>query len=101
MSTPFRAKKAESVLTGTEINEKVPSCIKLQKTFVSKPTVQYGCCTPGMIMAANALINDKTEPDEYSIRKHLANNLCRRTGYNLPVKAVLNTVRAMQEDFNS
>ena len=52
-------------------------------------------------MAANALINNETEPVENSIRNHLANNLCRCTGYDRPVKAVLKAVKDMKEDINA
>jgi len=61
----------------------------LQKAFVSEAALQCGYCTPGMIMAANALINNETGIGESKIRQHLANNLCRCTGYDRPVKAVL------------
>jgi carbon-monoxide dehydrogenase small subunit len=54
-----------------------------------------------MIMAANALINNEAEPDENSIRKNLANNLCRCTGYDRPVKAVLKAAKDMKEDSNA
>jgi carbon-monoxide dehydrogenase small subunit len=72
----------------------------LQKAFVSEAAVQCGYCTPGMIMAANALINNEAEPTENSIRKNLSNNLCRCTGYDRPVKAVLKAAREMKEDIN-
>jgi aerobic-type carbon monoxide dehydrogenase small subunit (CoxS/CutS family) len=54
-----------------------------------------------MIMAANALLNNETEPDEKSVRKHLSNNLCRCTGYDRPVKAVLKAAQDMKEDSNA
>ena len=74
----------------------------LQKAFVSESAVQCGYCTPGMIMAANAhisnaLASSETEPTEKSIREHLANNLCRCTGYDRPVRAVLRAVQDMRE----
>jgi carbon-monoxide dehydrogenase small subunit len=68
----------------------------LQKAFVSESAVQCGYCTPGMIMAANALLNIETEPAENSIRRHLANNLCRCTGYDQPVKAVLKAAKEIR-----
>ena len=72
----------------------------LQKAFVSESAVQCGYCTPGMIMAAHALINCEPEPTERSIRKYLSNNLCRCTGYDRPVKAVLKAAREMKEDID-
>ena len=78
-----------------------PELHPLQKAFVGESAVQCGYCTPGMIMAANALIHNETEPDENSIRKNLSNNLCRCTGYDRPVKAVLKAAQDMKEDSNA
>ena len=81
--------------------QKGPELHPLQKAFVTESAVQCGYCTPGMIMAANALINNEAEPDENSIRKNLSNNLCRCTGYDRPVKAVLKAAQDMKEDRNA
>ena len=70
----------------------------LQEAFVSESAVQCGFCTPGMIMAAHALIHNEPELSKRMIRKHLANNLCRCTGYDRPVKAVLKAAKGIQED---
>ena len=72
----------------------------LQEAFLSGSAVQCGYCTPGMIMAANALLNSEPEPNEKMIRKNLANNLCRCTGYDGPVKAVLKAAKEMKEGSN-
>lgn len=61
----------------------------LQKAFISESAVQCGYCTPGMIMAGHALIQQDPAPDETKVKTCLANNLCRCTGYEQPVKAVL------------
>ncbi len=78
-----------------------PELHPLQKAFVSESALQCGYCTPGMIMAANALINKEPEPDEDSIRQNLSNNLCRCTGYDRPVKAIRKAARDMKEDINA
>ncbi len=78
-----------------------PELHPLQKAFVSESAVQCGYCTPGMIMAANALIKNEPEPDEDTIRKNLSNNLCRCTGYDRPVKAVLKAAKDMKEGINA
>jgi len=83
----------EGMQRGTELHP-------LQKAFVTESAVQCGYCTPGMIMAANALIKNNPEPDEDTIRKHLSNNLCRCTGYDRPVKAVLRAAKEMKEERN-
>jgi carbon-monoxide dehydrogenase small subunit len=77
-----------------------PELHPLQKAFVSESALQCGYCTPGMIMAAAALINNEPEPNEDTIRKNLANNLCRCSGYDRPVKAVLKAAKDMKEDIN-
>lgn len=68
----------------------------LQKAFVSEAAVQCGYCTPGMIMAANPMIKNASEVSESMIRQHLSNNLCRCTGYDQPVKAVLKAAKEIK-----
>ena len=69
----------------------------LQKAFVSEAALQCGYCTPGMIMAANSLINNEPEVTGGMIRQHLSNNLCRCTGYDGPVKAVLKAAKMVSK----
>ncbi len=88
-----------SILT-IEGLQRGPELHPLQKAFVSEAAVQCGYCTPGMIMAAHTLINDEPEPDEDMIRESLANNLCRCTGYDRPVKAVIKAINDIKEDIN-
>lgn len=64
----------------------------LQQAFVDHGATQCGFCTPGMIVAAEALIRGAVESDEGAIREGLAGNLCRCTGYNKIVDAVLAVV---------
>ena len=61
----------------------------LQEAFVRHGAAQCGFCTPGMIVAAEQLIRDGVEPDENAIREGLSGNLCRCTGYNKIIDAVL------------
>lgn len=68
----------------------------LQSAFLSESAVQCGYCTPGMIMAGHALIEQDPDPDEQQVRTCLANNLCRCTGYEQPVKAVLRAAGRMR-----
>lgn len=60
----------------------------LQKSFVEKGAVQCGFCTPGMLMSAKALLKEKPAPTEEEIRKGMAGNLCRCTGYTKIVEAI-------------
>ncbi len=64
----------------------------LQKAFINESAVQCGYCTPGMIMAGNALLKEHPQADEDMVKTGLASNLCRCTGYERPVKAILSVV---------
>jgi len=70
----------------------------IQSAFLSESAVQCGYCTPGMIMAGHALIEQDRNPDETKVKTCLANNLCRCTGYEQPVKAVLKAAREMRRE---
>jgi len=71
----------------------------LQAAFLSESAVQCGYCTPGMIMAGHALIKQNPDPDETTVKMCLANNLCRCTGYEQPVKAVLKAAGEMRKEY--
>ena len=61
----------------------------LQQAFLEEAALQCGICTPGFIVASKALLDLEPHPDEHRVRFWLANNLCRCTGYDKIVKAVL------------
>lgn len=61
----------------------------LQRAFVTNGASQCGFCTPGMLMAAEALLRTNPSATEPKIREALAGNLCRCTGYNKIVDAIL------------
>ncbi|MCF8026550.1 MAG: 2Fe-2S iron-sulfur cluster binding domain-containing protein, partial [Desulfobacteraceae bacterium] len=60
----------------------------IQEAFALSGAIQCGYCTPGMIMAAKALLDRNPDPDAGEIKKALARNLCRCTGYNPIIEAV-------------
>jgi carbon-monoxide dehydrogenase small subunit len=60
----------------------------LQDSFCQTHGLQCGYCTPGMLIAAQALLNTTPEPSEAQIREAIAGNLCRCTGYQQIVEAV-------------
>jgi carbon-monoxide dehydrogenase small subunit len=61
----------------------------LQEAFWNDHGLQCGYCTPGMIMAASALLSENPNPTEEQVRQGLEGNLCRCTGYHNIVRAVL------------
>ncbi len=61
----------------------------VQAAFVQEGGIQCGFCTPGMVLAARALLDANPEADEAEVRRGLSGNLCRCTGYDKIVKAVL------------
>jgi carbon-monoxide dehydrogenase small subunit len=65
----------------------------LQEAFIQSGAVQCGFCTPGMILMARALLAENPEPSEGEVKKALAGNLCRCTGYAKIVQAVLTAAK--------
>jgi carbon-monoxide dehydrogenase small subunit len=62
----------------------------IQRSFVDCGAVQCGFCTPGMILSAKALIDENPKPTRDEVRKAVAGNLCRCTGYAKIVEAIEN-----------
>ena len=65
----------------------------LQTAFVDKGAIQCGYCTPGMILSAKSLLDRNPRADEAEIRKAISGNLCRCTGYQKIVEAILSVSR--------
>ncbi|MBI4963164.1 MAG: (2Fe-2S)-binding protein [Desulfomonile tiedjei] len=61
----------------------------IQKSFVEVGGLQCGFCTPGIVMTAKAILDEEPEPTEESVKKKMAGNLCRCTGYKKVVEAVM------------
>jgi carbon-monoxide dehydrogenase small subunit len=60
----------------------------LQRNFIDHAALQCGICTPGILVAAKALLKKNPDPTDEEIRYWLAGNLCRCTGYDKIIKAV-------------
>lgn len=69
----------------------------LQKAFIEHGAVQCGYCTPGMLMAAKALLDRNPRPSEEEIKQAISGNLCRCTGYVKIVEAIRAASQASQE----
>ena len=72
----------------------------LQKAFVRHSAIQCGFCAPGMIVAAEALLARNPDPTEEEIRRGLSGNLCRCTGYQQIVDAVLDVAAERKQNRN-
>ena len=68
----------------------------LQQKFLDHAALQCGVCTPGFLVAAKALLERNPDPSETEVRYWLAGNLCRCTGYDKIVRAVLDTAAEMR-----
>lgn len=66
----------------------------LQAAFIERSAFQCGYCTPGMIMAAKALLDQDAAPDAADVRHWMEGNICRCTGYETIVEAVLDAAKA-------
>ncbi len=68
----------------------------LQQKFLEEAALQCGYCTPGVLVAAKALLDINNDPTETEVRYWLAGNLCRCTGYDKIVRAVMSTAADMR-----
>jgi carbon-monoxide dehydrogenase small subunit len=80
-ATGTKIKTVEGLANGDELSD-------LQQSFVDHGAVQCGFCTSGMLMSADALLKNNPKPDEKTVRKAIAGNICRCTGYAKIVDAV-------------
>ena len=68
----------------------------LQQKFIEHIALQCGICTPGLLVASKALLEENPDPTEEEIRYWLAGNLCRCTGYHKIIEAVQDAAREMR-----
>ncbi|TLP56824.1 (2Fe-2S)-binding protein [Parasedimentitalea maritima] len=69
----------------------------LQHKFIEYAALQCGICTPGILVAAKSLLEKNPDPTETEVRYWLAGNLCRCTGYDKIIRAVMDTAADMRE----
>ncbi len=79
-----KIKTVEGLADGDKLSD-------LQESFIQHGAVQCGFCTPGMLMSADALLNENPNPDRDEVKKAIAGNVCRCTGYAKIVDAVAHT----------
>ena len=81
----------EAVADGSELHP-------VQRHFLEHGALQCGFCTPGFIVAAKALLDHNANPSESEVRYWLAGNLCRCTGYDKIVRAVLDAAAELRQE---
>lgn len=67
----------------------------LQQSFLEGAALQCGICTPGLLVAAKALLDHNPDPTEEEVRYAIAGNLCRCTGYDKVVRSILDAAEEM------
>ena len=85
--------KAVETIEGMAIGEELHP---LQQKFLEEAALQCGFCTPGFLVAAKALLDRNNNPTETEVRYWLAGNLCRCTGYDKIIHAVMDTAAEMR-----
>jgi carbon-monoxide dehydrogenase small subunit len=85
-----RVQTIEGLSTGSTLHP-------LQQKFLDHAALQCGFCTPGILMASKALLDANPDPTESEARYWLAGNLCRCTGYDKIIKAVLDTAAELRQ----
>ena len=79
----------EGMATGDDLHP-------LQRKFIEHAALQCGICTPGILVAARSLLERNPDPDETEVRYWLAGNLCRCTGYDKIIRAVMDAAAEMR-----
>ncbi len=69
----------------------------LQEKFITHAALQCGFCTPGFIVAAKALLDQNPNPSEGEVRRWLSGNLCRCTGYDRIIRAVMDAAQVQEK----
>ena len=80
----------EGIANGEELHP-------LQRKFIEHAALQCGICTPGILVATKALLEKNPDPSETEVRYWLAGNLCRCTGYDKIIRAVMDTAAELRE----
>jgi carbon-monoxide dehydrogenase small subunit len=70
----------------------------IQEKFLEHAALQCGICTPGLVISTKALLEENPNPTEEEARYYLAGNLCRCTGYDKIIKAVMDAAKTMREN---
>ncbi len=88
-------------ITTVEGLEKNGKLAPIQKAFIDHGAFQCGFCTSGMIMTAQAFLDENKNPTDWEIREGIEGNICRCTGYNSIVRAIDATAKGKYEEDRS
>ena len=94
LATEAAGKRIETIEGMTQDGQLHP----LQQKFLEYGALQCGFCTPGVLVAAKALLETNANPSEEETRYWLAGNLCRCTGYDKIIRAVLDTAAELRQE---
>ena len=95
-TTPMKQVEGKAVVTPDGLEQKIQDVFA--RAFILKGGVQCGFCTPGMVMAARALLLNQANPTRRQIKKAIQRNLCRCTGYKKIVDAILLAAAVLRGD---
>ncbi len=87
-----------TTVEGLEVNGKLAP---IQEAFLDQGAYQCGFCAPGMLMSAQALLNENPNPTEWEIREGIEGNICRCTGYNSIVRAIESVAKGKYTEVKS
>ena len=93
-SLPLSVAEGKDVTTVEGLAPERGQLSKIQDAFCEKHALQCGYCTPGMLIACQALIDRNPHPSEAQVREAISSNLCRCTGYQQIVDAVMHATSA-------
>jgi carbon-monoxide dehydrogenase small subunit len=88
--------EGEEILTIEGLSTSPDDLHPIQQAFISHQGLQCGYCTPGMILAARALLAENPDPTEDEIRHGISGNLCRCTGYHFIVESIQAAARDLR-----
>ncbi len=74
-----------------------PKLHPLQQAFIDQGAIQCGFCIPGMLMSAKALLDENPKPTREEVKKAIAGNLCRCTGYTRQIEAILDASKKISQ----
>ncbi|MCW3990011.1 MAG: 2Fe-2S iron-sulfur cluster-binding protein, partial [Candidatus Bathyarchaeota archaeon] len=92
------ARVEERSVTTIEGLKDEPIMVALRKTFMEGGAVQCGFCTPGMLISAYALLRDNSSPTLHEAKTAIEGNICRCTGFVLPLEAILKAAEMTQTE---